>query len=135
MQIRPGQDQDRDAVRALWDQAGLTRVSEEEWRALVRADCAALLVATEDNGSLIGAAVFAFDGWRAFVYHVAVAPAYRRAGVGTSLIQQAEERVRGKGARRIFALVHESMTDGLALCAATGYEPEGDLVLVKGLMG
>ena len=88
----------------------------------------------EEQGAVIGAGVAAFDGWRAFVYHVAVAPTHRHQGVGTALIKAAEREVRRRGARRIFALVNETMTDGLALCAGNGYEPEGDLVLVKELL-
>jgi hypothetical protein len=44
-----------------------------------------------------------------------------------------ERRLQEKGASLVFALAKESMTDGLALLGASGYEPEGDVAFVKPL--
>jgi ribosomal protein S18 acetylase RimI-like enzyme len=132
VQIRAASAEDHDAVMKLWEDGGLATVSDEQWRAITTGGCARLLVA-EDAGTPVGAAIAAYDGWRAFVYHIAVAGKYRRQGVATALLSEAEAEVKGRGAERIFVLVHESKTDGLALCTAAGYELEGDLALVKGL--
>lgn len=131
-EVRPARQEDHDAVVRLWESSGLGRTTEAEWKAIVGGTCASLLVAAE-GGAVIGAAVAAYDGWRAFLYHVAVSPGQRRRGVAAALMDAAEKTLRGQGAGRIFALVNERMTDGLALCAAGGYEPEGDLAFVKSL--
>ncbi len=131
-EIRAARAEDHDAVMKLWEEGGIGITSKEQWRSITAGGCARLLVA-EEAGVILGAAIAAYDGWRAFVYHIAVAKEHRRGGVATALLLESESNVKRRGAERIFVLVHESKTDGLALCAAAGYEPEGDLALVKGL--
>jgi ribosomal protein S18 acetylase RimI-like enzyme len=132
MEIRAAKDSDRDAVQAMWSNAGLTTASDNEWTALVKAGSASMIVA-EDSGRVLGVVVVAYDGWRAFLYHLAVSPDARRQGIGRALMTDGENRLAAKGARRIFALTKESMTDGIALLGSSGYEPEGDIAFVKAL--
>ena len=134
VQIRVARSEDHDAVMKLWEDGGIGAASEAQWRSITAGGCARLLVA-EEAGNILGAAIAAYDGWRAFVYHIAVAKEHRRSGIATALMSEAENNVKQRGAERIFVLVHESKTDGLALCAAAGYEPEGDLALVKSFPG
>jgi ribosomal protein S18 acetylase RimI-like enzyme len=129
-QFRAAQPEDREAVNKLWQDGDIAKASDQQWHAITSNDCARLLVA-EEVGVIVGAAIAAYDGWRAYVYHVAVAPQARRHGVATALLSKAEDDVRQRGAERIFALVHESRTEGLALSAACGYEMEGDRAFVK----
>jgi len=93
----------------------------------------AILLVADDEGVLVGAAVAAYDGWRAYIYHVAVAPSQQRKGIASILMADAERQVYERGARRIYVMVSEDNPSGLALAAATGYEPNRDLVLVKTL--
>ncbi|HXH22623.1 MAG TPA: GNAT family N-acetyltransferase [Dehalococcoidia bacterium] len=134
VEIRPGRHADHDAVQRLWRESGMPAATESEWAALCGGGSASLLVA-EDDGRVVGAAVVAYDGWRAFVSHVAVAPEARRSGIGSRLLAEAERQLKERGAPLVFALVKESMTDGLALLGASGYEPEGDIAFVKPLGG
>lgn len=131
-QIRPAQQQDHDAILALWDAAGMGRTAADEWQAITSGPCATLLVA-EEGAALLGAAVASFDGWRAYISHVAIAPAQRRRGLAKAVMAEGEQHLRRRGARRVYALVNQDNTAGLALCAASGYEPLGDVGLVKEL--
>ena len=131
-EFRAAHTEDRESVNKLWQAGDMVTASDDQWRAITSNGCARLLVAEED-GVIVGAAIAAYDGWRAFIYHVAVAPQHRRHGLATALLSEAEGEVRQRGADRIFALVHESRTEGLALCAASGYEMEGDRAFVKNL--
>ncbi|WP_419723306.1 GNAT family N-acetyltransferase [Streptosporangium roseum] len=64
-----------------------------------------------------------WDGWRAHLYRLAVAPA-RRQGVGTVLIWAAEERFAKFGAFRADAMVlHDNVLAHHAWSAA-GYAPQ-----------
>lgn len=130
--IRPVAAGDREALLALWEQSGLGATAPDQWEALTETGTSVVLVA-DRVGALIGSAVASFDGWRAFVYHVAVAPAERRHGVGHELMRAAEQYLLAAGARYVYVTVHEQNTEGLALVAATGYLPEGELVLAKRL--
>ena len=130
--IRLVEPRDRDALLVLWEQAGLAQTAPDQWDALMENGTCVVLVGERD-GAVIGSAVASFDGWRAFIYHVAVAPAVRRQGVGHALMQEAEQYLLGAGARFVYVTVDEQNTEGLALVAATGYLPEGEVVLAKRL--
>lgn len=131
-QIRRAQDSDRDPVLRLWDTVGLGRTTDDEWSAITTGDRNTVLVA-EENGAIVGAGVATYDGWRAYIYHVAVAPDQRQRGIARALMAEAEQHLVRQGARRVYALVNEDNTAGLALCAGSGYEPEGDIAFVKEL--
>ena len=130
--IRAAQLEDHDAVLALWDGAGLGRTTEDEWSALLSGATSVVLVA-EREGAIVGAAVATFDGWRAYIYHVAVSPEYRRKGLGHELMQAAEQDLTAAGARYVYVMVPESNTEGMALVGSTGYLPEGDMAFTKRL--
>ena len=133
LQIRVATLRDHTSIEALWSEALLPTVSTQEWETLIAGAAADVLVA-EDDGGLVGAAVAAFDGWRAYVYHVAVDPVSRRRGVATALIEEAQSRLAAKGARVVYMLVHEANAHGLALVDAHGYESEvGELVFRREL--
>ncbi len=120
---------DHDAVVQLWAEVGLGRTTEEEWDALVSGPSSIVLLA--ESGGLAGTAVAAFDGWRAYVYHVAVAPECRGMGLARELMDEAERHLTVAGAQRIYLMVKETNTAGLALAAFAGYLPEGDITMVK----
>ena len=128
--IRPGDARDREPVDRLWESAGMNRVSDLEWKAITGNGAARLLVC-EEQGMVIGAAVTAFDGWRAYVYHVAISPDFRSKGVARAVMAEAEENLRRQGAARVYVEVNGENTAGIALCTACGFEPEGDIALVK----
>jgi ribosomal protein S18 acetylase RimI-like enzyme len=130
--IRRAGDDDRTAVTKLWRDGGFGDTPDIEWRAAVEGKTVQLLVA-EDGGEVVGTAVTSFDGWRAFIFHVAVAPSHRRRGVARMLLEDAEKRLQEAGARRCFALVNTEQPAGLALCATGGYLAEGYLAFVKEL--
>lgn len=123
---------DHDQVLRFWESEGLGETAEDEWEALVLGSSATVLLA-EVGSELAGTAIAAFDGWRAYIYHVAVAPRHRRHGLAQALIAESEQHLTLAGARRIYILVDGENTAGLALAALSGYLPEGDIALVKEL--
>lgn len=133
MRIRRAVPEDHDSVLRLWRSARFPDILESEWYAIVSNPGAYALVAEEDE-RVIGTAVASFDGWRAFIYHVAVDPAHRGRGIAKALMAEAETLVCAGGARHMFAMVQGDNPAGLALATVMGFEPEGDLVLVKPLV-
>jgi ribosomal protein S18 acetylase RimI-like enzyme len=132
VQLRPATAGDSDRVQRLWEEAGLHRMAPDEWAALASGSTSVVLVA-EDAGELVGAAIAAFDGWRAYIYHVAVNQGHRGRGLGRQLMRQAEQFLLSAGAQHVFVMVHEQNTEGLALVGSDGYLPEGEFVFVKRL--
>ena len=53
----------------------------------------------DTEGEFSGAAVASYEGWRAYVYHVAVVSSFHRQGIGHALLTQAEEYLTEAGAR------------------------------------
>lgn len=129
-EIRRASRGDRDAVRRLWDEAGLGATEDQEWTSITEGQGTTLLVA-EESGEIVGAAVAAFDGWRAYIYHVAVAPSHQGKGLAKLLMAHSESHLKALGAPRTYVLIGESNAAGFALSAAMGFEPEGDVALVK----
>jgi ribosomal protein S18 acetylase RimI-like enzyme len=133
MQIRRATPEDHDPALRLWQEAGFPHISEREWYAIVSNPATFALVAELDD-IVVGAAVASFDGWRAFIYHVAVDDAHRGTGIAKALMAEAETLVCAAGARYMFAMVQNDNPAGLALATVMGFEPEGDLILVKDLV-
>jgi ribosomal protein S18 acetylase RimI-like enzyme len=98
----------------------VTADSSERVAQLVADDPDALLVA-ERGGELIGTVIGAWDGWRGNFYRLAVLPEHRRRGIGRRLVLAAEERLSGRGAPRITALVAFEDADATAFWEAVGY--------------
>ncbi len=130
--FRRAERRDRARVLALWEEAGLERTQDDEWEALVDGPYNLVLVA-QDADRIVGTVVATFDGWRAYIYHVAVAADRRRSGLGRQLMNAGEAHLRASGARRIYLEINQQNTAGLALAAEAGYLPEGDIVLEKEL--
>lgn len=128
--IRPAREEERDQILELWDDAGLGLTTAPEWNAITAGPGARVFVA-ELDGEVIGTAIAAFDGWRAYIYHVAVAQDHRGEGIAQQLMSEGERILRARGANRVYLLVNENNTAGIALSASMGYEPEGDVAFVK----
>lgn len=89
--------------------------------ALLERDPGALIVAVS-SGQVVGTVIAAWDGWRGSVYRIAVAPAYRRAGLGRRLLDEAENHLRRLGARRMHAIVVGTDPRALGFWEASDWE-------------
>ncbi|MCY4616691.1 MAG: GNAT family N-acetyltransferase [Chloroflexi bacterium] len=121
---------DHERIQALWDESRLDTVDEHEWDTLITSTGAIVLVA-EEEGALVGAIVGTFDGWRAYVYHVAVVPGRRRRGVAKALFEEAQAHLAREGNRIVYVMVNEENEGGMALLHSLGYRQQGDIVMVN----
>jgi ribosomal protein S18 acetylase RimI-like enzyme len=106
--VRAGESSDLAAVLALWQSERSEHASTsdrvEDLERLIVESPGALVVA-EREGEIVGALIAAWDGWRGNLYRLAVEEDHRRQGVGLALLRAGEECLRGRGARRVTALV------------------------------
>jgi ribosomal protein S18 acetylase RimI-like enzyme len=79
------------------------------------------LLVAEYDGSIVGALVAAWDGWRGNMYRLAVEPSSRREGIARRLVEAGHDRLRARGARRVTALVAHDEPDAEGLWRAVGY--------------
>ncbi len=82
-------------------------------------------VLIEDNGKLAAYACASALFEDAEISVVAVAPEYRRRGLGKAVLCELEKRVREKGAERIFLEVRVSNESALGLYRGAGFESFG----------
>lgn len=127
--IRAAREEDVDDVVALWSLAAENRGRPADRpdlvRLLIERDPDALLLAVDD-GEVVGTVIAGWDGWRASLYRLAVAPDHRRRGTARLLVGRAEARLKALGATRIHAMVLEENNDGNGLWQALGYTPQPD---------
>jgi ribosomal protein S18 acetylase RimI-like enzyme len=122
--LRTGQLSDVDPVLRLWVAAGAeaTHTDDvESLSALVAHDPSALIVAEED-GSIVGSVIAAWDGWRGSVYRLVVAPSHRRLGLGRQLLGEAEARLSAVGAVRLQAIVVETERRAMGFWRDSGWD-------------
>ena len=124
MEIRDLRTGDGDALRALWQAAGIrVRPGDDDASlgALAARNPGLCIVGTED-GRIVASALAGFDGRRGWLYHVATDPEMRRRGVATRMVQTIEERLRTLGCRKLNLIVWDDNTEAMRFWEANGYE-------------
>ena len=81
----------------------------------------------EDQGEIVGVLIAAWDGWRGNLYRLAVREDRRRRGIGLALIRAGEEYLRGRGARRVTALVAFEDESAGGFWDAAGYPRDREI--------
>lgn len=126
--IRSAQAADLQAVLALWKDADAEPSHTDDADSLgqlIAHDADALIVA-DAEGLVVGSVIAAWDGWRGSIYRLAVAPKYRRAGLGRRLLREAENRLAMLGAARLQAIVVETDVQATAFWRQTAWEQQAE---------
>ena len=120
--LRPARLEDIPAVLALWRVSAEPSSTDDAaaLRCLLGHDEGALIIG-ESSGQIVGSVIAAWDGWRGTVYRLAVSPSHRRSGLGTRLLQAAEQRISERGARRLQATVIETDRRAMEFWERTGW--------------
>ncbi len=120
---------------ALWNETegmGLTRDETQPMLAGFLARNPGLsAVLRGSDGVLIGAVLAGRDGRRGFLYHLAVAPAWRGRGAGRSLVEFALAGLRAAGIARALILVYSGNEAGKAFWRKLGWEAREDVRMMQ----
>lgn len=114
-----------DQAVALWRAAGLSIKSSDSHEEIARKlerDPELFLAALDRDGRLVGTVIGAFDGRRAWVYHLAVEPALQGRGIGTALMQELERRLQNIGVVKVNLHVENWNSGVKEFYAKLGYE-------------
>jgi len=117
---------DLGAARQLWAEAeGVELAKGDEPDELARylaRNPGLSTVATDAHGNLIGAVLCGHDGRRGYIYHLAVAPAHRGAGVGRALMKRSLAGLKQEGLTRVLLLVAADNRGGREFWRREGWE-------------
>ncbi len=124
--IRDAAPGDIPSVLDLWRESAAPTSTDTAaaLTSLLRRDPGALVVA-ESSGQIVGSVIAGWDGWRGSIYRLAVAPAYRRSGLGGRLLREAEHRLTALGTLRMHAIVAGSDSGAVAFWESTDWEHQG----------
>jgi ribosomal protein S18 acetylase RimI-like enzyme len=90
-----------------------------------------LFLVAEANGALVGSVMGGFDGRRGLVYHLAVAPQYRRKRIASLLMEEVESRLRLKGCLKCYLLVRPDNADAMTYYKKIGWSVLDDVIFAK----
>jgi len=118
--------EDYPAVIELWNNAGPgihVRRSDERQEILKKLERDPdLFLIAEADGRIIGSVLGGFDGRRGLVYHLAVAPEYRKQGIGSALMDELEQRLQQKGCIRTYLMVTFENMEAVRFYEKRGWE-------------
>jgi len=132
MQIRLMQIEDYDAVYALWMSCkgmGLNNLddSPEGIARFLDRNPNTCFVA-EDKGAVVGVIIAGNDGRRGYIYHTAVHPERRKAGIGSALLSRALDALKAEGINKVALVVFSRNETGNAFWEKQGFTAREDLV-------
>jgi ribosomal protein S18 acetylase RimI-like enzyme len=134
--LRPATHRDIVDVLAFWRDATAEPSSTDDHggiTGLLEHSPGALILAVE-NDAIVGSVIAGWDGWRGTLYRLAVAPSWRRRGIATALVTEAEQQLHANGVRRMHLIVSIAGGEGAeAFWKAAGYEPTDQVRMVKDL--
>ena len=129
--IRPMRPEDYDAVYALWmasPNMGFNNLddSREGVERLLRRNPYTCFVALGDDG-MAGVILAGQDGRRGYIYHMAVAEAHRRQGVGAALLDRCLDALKNAGINKVALLVFKYNAAGNAFWEKQGFTIREDV--------
>jgi len=129
---------DIDQAIKLWQKAGLSvakkEVEKHEVNSVLKLNPKSCFV-LKDNNKIIGTILGAFNGRRAWIYHLAVHPDYQNKGHGSWLVKKAESVFKKIGATKIDLTLAIDNLKTVSFYEKLGYEVEFDAIaMVKKLI-
>ena len=124
LEYRTCSPDDIDAVLTFWNTAtlGASTNTREGIETFLDHD-AELFITVWDDDALIGTVLGAWDGWRPHFARLAVNPDYRRRGIASELVVRAEQLLRKRGAKRVYADILKDSPEALDFWRALGFVP------------
>jgi ribosomal protein S18 acetylase RimI-like enzyme len=127
-----------DRVLALWQQCegiGLSQAdSTQAIQAYLQHNPGMSLIACVGD-TVVGAILCGHDGRRGAIYHLAVAPRYRRHGVGRTLVERCLDSLKQAGIDKCHIFIFNDNQAGIAFWRAMGWTPRSDIGVISKDLG
>ena len=134
LRVRPFSEDDELSVVALWAEVFGDDPPRNEPRAVIGRKLRVqreLFLVGEFQGDIVGTVIAGFDGYRGWVYHLAVHPRCRRRGFGRDLMGEAEARLKALGCPKLNLQVRSSNAEAIVFYERLGYSIEDRASLGK----
>jgi ribosomal protein S18 acetylase RimI-like enzyme len=134
--IREFCDVDEAAVVALWERVFPGEPAWDDGRIAIdrkRNHQRDLFFVAESSGTIVGTAMAGFDGYRGWIYYVAVAPEFRRRSIGTELMRTAEGALAALRCPQLNLLVRHAGIEVAGFYRALGYQVDPKICMSKRL--
>ena len=129
IRIRTYQTTDYPTVKAILEEADMsdpTWDSENNYASMIQKDPSSVLVALVDN-NIVGIIIIDFHGNElSFLYRLAVKKEYRKRGIGTKLLEEAEKIVKERGGKEVAFFVDANNEELQEYYAKKGYTTSGN---------
>jgi len=123
--IRPMMASDIPAALRLWKKTAGVEISEGDHPAELAAYLQRNPLASQvmvNGNELIGAVLAGSDGRRGFIYHLAIAPKHRGAGLGSALVLRSLEGLKAQKLKRVLVFVATDNPRGRRFWKKNGWE-------------
>jgi len=84
-----------------------------------------------ENDEVIGAVLCGHDGRRGYLHHLAVAIAYRRNGIGSTLVDYCLKALRSNGIMKCHLFIFDSNVGGLEFWRTIGWTHREELAMMS----
>ena len=133
--IRTYEPRDATAVVELWNDCGLVVPQNNphkdiETKVGFQPD---LFFICECENRIVGTVMAGYEGHRGWINYLAVFPGYRRLGIGKTLMDHAEEKLRVLGCPKINLQVRESNSEVISFYETIGFRKDHVISLGKRL--
>jgi N-acetylglutamate synthase len=121
-------------VLALWDESegvGLSEGDSTDEIAAFLARNPGLSLTVRHGGRIVGAVLCGHDGRRGCLYHLAVAGAYRRHGIGRALVETCLRRLASLGIRKCSIVLFRNNEIGQRFWNRNGWKERTDLKVLQ----
>ena len=122
--FRPLEEDDIEAVVALWQSCGLTRQWNDPRKDIgfARGKANSEILVGLSKARLVSSIMVGHDGHRGSFYYVAVDPKFQRRGIGAATIRAGEQWLKERGVWKVNLLVRQDNIDVKAFYEELGYE-------------
>jgi ribosomal protein S18 acetylase RimI-like enzyme len=133
IEIRPFVIEDTDQVLEVWSLAGMTtpeRNPRADIQKKLRHSPESFFVGTLE-GKVVATVMVGYDGHRGWIYSLAVRPDLQRKGIGSQMMEEAENWLRQQGCPRAKLQIDEARSDVAGFYKKLGYEVQPLVSMAK----